>query len=112
MKSMGKLSAAVFAAVLFLTPCAFGQGTPNHMGLVMNAPALFTLPVVLDNQNGNNGCSKQANQGWWDWGFRDDNQGGCKTVPEGGTTLTYLSLAGIFCVGAFVLRPRREKANS
>ena len=54
------------------------------------------------NGGGQNGCG--GNQGW------NDQVGGgkCTQVPEGGTTLMYLFLAGFCCAGAMVLRPRRQ----
>jgi hypothetical protein len=55
------------------------------------------------NGGGQNGCS--GNQGGW-----NDQVGGgkCTQVPEGGTALMYLLLAGLCCAGAMVLRQQRQ----
>jgi hypothetical protein len=51
---------------------------------------------------GQNGCGQ---------GFNDRVGGGkCTQVPEGGTALMYLLLAGLCCAGAMVLRPQRQAA--
>jgi hypothetical protein len=116
MKSMAKLSTMAFAALLLFASCAFAQDTRSS--LASHAPSAFlTLTVGLgDNHgnNGNNGCTSTSNKnqdgwGFWGWGGGGNN-GGCTTVPEGGTTLTYLSLAGLCCLGALVFRPRKSAA--
>jgi|SRR5580704_4980488 hypothetical protein len=48
-----------------------------------------------------NGCGSQG-------GGRGGRNGGCVTVPEGGTTLMYLLFAGLCCAGAMALRSRRQ----
>ena len=121
MKSMAKLSMVAFVALLLFASCAFAQDTlhgTTGSSLVSQAPSAFlTLTVGLgDNHgnNGNNGCTSTSNKnqdgwGFWGWGGGGNN-GGCTTVPEGGTALTYLSLAGLCCLGALVFRPRRSAA--
>lgn len=119
MKSMVKLSVVAFAAILCFAACAFGQDTVNtklaNPGFsALNAPsALFTIPLGFGGNNGNNsnGCSNKSSNSWDGWGWGDGgNNGGCAAVPEGGTTLTYLSLAGLFCLGAFAFRSRRQSS--
>jgi hypothetical protein len=124
MKSMAKLSTVAFAALLLFASCAFAQDTlhgTTGSSLISHTPSAFlTLTLGLgDNQgnNGNkgngNGCTSTSNKnqdGWGFWGLGGGNNGGCTTVPEGGTTLTYLSLAGLCCLGALVFRPRRSAA--
>lgn len=120
MKSMVKLSAVAFAAILCFASCAFGQDTVNsrvaNAGFgALNAPsALFTIPLGFggnNGNNGNNGCSNKSSNSWDGWGLGDGgNKGGCAAVPEGGTTLTYVSLAGLFCLGAFAFRRRRQSS--
>jgi hypothetical protein len=128
MKSIAKFSTVTFAALLCFASCVFAQDTVNAKTtgvgsrVLSYAPsAAFTLTLDFGNKsnngnNGNNGgkgCT--PNQGGWDgwnwgWGGGGNNGGGCTTVPEGGTTLTYLSLAGLCCLGAVVFR-RREQSS-
>jgi hypothetical protein len=110
MKSIVKLSTVAFAAVLFFASCALAQDKVNSKTSA-GAPAVFTLTLGFDGKGGDKGCGNQGGGGggWWeDWGgWGGSNNGGCKSVPEGGTTLTYLSLAGLCCLGAVVFRSRR-----
>lgn len=131
MKSLVRFSAWIgFAALLCFAPCAFGQGAVNVRvaragNSVLNyAPAsllAFTLGQRGDHRGGDkdgNGCGNQGGGGGgWDGEGRDDGRGdggggnggdGCTPVPEGGTALMYLSLAGLCCLGAMVLRSRRQ----
>ena len=113
MKSMASLSTVAFVAVLCFASCAFAQDKVNAK-MSVGSPALLTLTLGFGNNGGNNngggnGCSNQGGNGWgWDtWG---GNKGGCKSVPEGGATLTYLSLAGLCCLGAVAFRSRHSAA--
>ena len=116
MKLMFKLSTLSLAAILFFASSAFAQGTMHakSTSVLQLAPsAIFTLTLGFgdDHGNGNNGGNGCSNKGGNNWdGFGGNNNGGCKTVPEGGTTLTYLSLAGLCCLGAFVFRPRGQSS--
>jgi hypothetical protein len=132
MKSVARLSEwIVFTALLCFATSAFGQGAAslkvtgagdrvlNHM------PASF-LAVVFDhghghgdggngnggNGNGGNGNGYGGSNGCsgGDSGAWDDGNGGnkCAPVPEGGTALMYLSLAGLCCFGAMALRSWRQ----
>ncbi len=137
MKLLARFSAWVaFAAFLCCAPCAFGQstvnsklaGTENH---VLNYASSSFLAFALspsgdhvdrdhrdrDHGGGGDGCGNQGGGGggWggggWDdgWGGGGGNGGGgCTPVPEGGTALMYLSLASLCCLGAMVLRSRRQ----
>lgn len=109
MKSMVKLATVAFAAVLCFASCALAQNNVNSK-MSAGSPAIFTLTLGFDDHGGNTGCNQGGGGGgWWgDWGgWGDNNNSGCKSVPEGGTTLTYLSLAGLCCLGAVVFRSRR-----
>jgi hypothetical protein len=118
MKSMARLSTVAFVAVLCFASCAFAQDTVNAK-MSVGSPALLTLTLGFgnngghnNNNGGGNGCSNQGGNGWgWD-GWGGGNGGNCKSVPEGGTTLTYLSLAGLCCLGAVVFRSRRPASAS
>jgi|SRR5579872_1606396 len=126
MKSVGKFSAMALVALLFLSLSSFGQATiqvnqPNSgLNILSQAPtALVTLTFVSgrdkkghDHDGGGNGCGNNGGG----WGGDDDrwggggNGGGCSPVPEGGSALTYLSLAGLFCVGSIVLVSRKRSS--
>jgi hypothetical protein len=114
MRSMARLSTVAFVAVLCFASCAFAQDKVNAK-MSVGSPALLTLTLGFgnngaNNNGGGNGCSNQGGNGWgWD-GFGGGNKGGCKSVPEGGTTLTYLSLAGLCCLGAVAFRSRHSAA--
>jgi hypothetical protein len=130
-KSEYRLSALVaFAAFLCVLPSAFGQSPVNNKATsatrtIVNyqPPNLLAFALTSGNDlynnggkggKGNNGGGG-GNNGW-------NNNGGnggacsysvgkgekCGTVPEGGTPLMYLLLAGLSCVGAMVLRSRRQ----
>ena len=80
------------AAVIALAFGPGGRGGHDHDGGNGNG-----------NHNGNgngNGCGNQN----WGW----DQGGGCNQVPEGGTTFAYIALAGLCCLGAAILRIRRQ----
>ena len=108
MKSLTKLSAWIILAGIFcLAPCAIAQGQ-NRL-----------QPIQRNSEQGGGGCSNQGGGGGWGgggWGWGWDgwgnggNNGGCTAVPEGGTTLMYLSIAGLCCFGAVVARSRRQIA--
>jgi hypothetical protein len=123
-KSLNKLSAGIVLAVLLsFAPFAFGQ-SPAHSNAVAGLHAMpGFLTFVFDGgrgnpwgnggNGGNNGCSqgKGGNNGWgWGWWGQGGNNGGgnCQTVPEGGTGLMYILLAGVVCFGAITLRSRRK----
>jgi hypothetical protein len=131
MKSVARYSAyVVFVALLCFAPCAFGQGTVNAKATsagtsVLNyTPSFFAFTFAPGGRggdhsrggngggNGNgNGCSNQGSGGggWWGGnGGGNNGGGGCVAVPEGGTTLMYLLLAGLACFGAVALRSRRQ----
>jgi hypothetical protein len=128
MKSISKFSTVTFAAFLCFASCAFAQDTAHGKttgvgsGVLNYAPsAVLTLTLDFGNKgnngnNGNNGgkgcTSNQGGRNGWDWGWGGggNNGGGCTTVPEGGTTLTYLSLAGLCCLGAVVFRRRQQSS--
>jgi hypothetical protein len=132
MKSVARFSAWVaFAALLCFASSAFGQGTANlkinagNRVLTYAPPSFLTFtfgpggdhrsgdPAYGGNNSGNNGCGNQGGGwgggGWNDQGWGGGNGGGgCTPVPEGGTSLMYIFLAGSSCFGAMLLRSRRQ----
>ncbi|MGB2602293.1 MAG: hypothetical protein WBC78_01770 [Candidatus Sulfotelmatobacter sp.] len=114
MKSTARITTVAFAAVLCFASCAFARDTISTKTNI-GSPALLTLTLGFGNQGGHNnnnngnGCSNQG--GDWGWGGGGGNGGNCKSVPEGGTALTYLSLAGLCCLGAVVFRSRRTASS-
>jgi hypothetical protein len=128
MRSAAQLSTwVVLAVVLSFSTSTLGQSKVNVIGvsensILNNAPAGF-LALVFGPGGGNGGSwggngggngGGCGNEGWggdgrdnrgWDGG---NGRGGCASVPEGGTTLTYIALAGLCCLGAMVLRFRRQ----
>jgi hypothetical protein len=69
---------------------------------------------------GNGGNGGYGNGGYGNGGYGNGGNGGgcgygqgygnekCKALPEGGTALMYLLLAGLSCLGAMFLRSRRQ----
>jgi hypothetical protein len=127
-KSMYRLSGLVaFVALLSFLPSAFGQSRANTratgatQSVLNSAPTLlaFALTSGHDLYN-NNGKGNNGNNGGY--GNGGNGGGSCgygkicapvppspnARVPEGGTALTYLLLAGLCCFGAMVLRSRRQ----
>lgn len=119
MKSVVRFSTWVaFAALFCFASSAFGQGNmklANSGNSVLNyAPSgLFVLAlgpagdhgVVVNRSGSGNGC---GSQGWNDRGWGGNGGGRCTQVPEGGTALMYLFLAGLCCTGAMFLRQQRN----
>jgi hypothetical protein len=137
MKSATKFSAwVIFAALLCFAPCALAEGVvnvkTNRVGNdVLNHSQTVPLNVRgIEDQRGQLGIPKlNSDAGWgnrgggWGWGWGgggngwggngwggngNGNGGGGTPVPEGGTTLMYLSLAGLSCFGAVMFRARRQ----
>lgn len=133
MKSEYRLSGlVVLAALLCFLPSAFGQGPANSratgatLSIFDRQPATvlaFALTSGNDlyNNNGkgnkgnNGGYGKGGNGGYGNGGNGNGGKGPvcaygekCAAVPEGGTPLMYLLLAGLSCFGAMVLRSRRQ----
>lgn len=130
MKSITRFSVGmVFAGLLCFAPCAFGQGTvgtkaPGVGYNLLKNVSLKSAPVSFlafrlgphdfwrgDHGGSSGGCSSQdsnyrrSEAGGW----RGDSNGasGCTSVPEGGTALMYVLLAGLGCLGAIAFRSRR-----
>jgi len=111
-KSLFRLSGLVsFAALLCFLPCASGQSTANvqvtNSGYtVLNVEPsnflAFALPkgdeFFNNDKNSKGGCDSTNDK----WG------GKCAAAPEGGTSLMYLLLAGLSCLGGMVLRSQRQ----
>ncbi|MFZ0817916.1 MAG: hypothetical protein WAM78_20495 [Candidatus Sulfotelmatobacter sp.] len=95
-KLIGKFSVVIFAGLLCFATSAFASGFGPGQG-----------------NGGGSGCSnhQQQSNGGWGWGGGGNGGGGCTTVPEGGTTLMYVLLAGVGCAGALALRSRRKAAT-
>ncbi|MFZ0136557.1 MAG: hypothetical protein WAK89_05840 [Candidatus Sulfotelmatobacter sp.] len=129
MKSLWRLSSFVaFAVLLSCLPCALGQSATNIKATraaqsVLNyaPPSLFAFAFTSGNDlyNNNGKGGKGGNGGYGNGGYGNGGNGGgcgysdskaekCAAVPEGGTPLMYLLLAGLSCLGAMVLRSRRQ----
>ena len=124
MKSTAKFSALVVMAAMFgFATCAFGQASPVKAGSSLSLVAFFAPPAHHygrpgwgggggGNGGGGNGggCQQGGNGGWGNdgWGGGGGNGGNC--VPEGGNSVTYLSLAGLLCAAAVGFRLRRRTA--
>jgi hypothetical protein len=127
MKSVARFSVlGAFAALMCFVPCAFAQGLARGTatGVVVNSgPSIFSIfggqGGNQQGQNfggngnggsggngGNGGCGNQGRGG--NGGCGGKGPGGPTSVPEGGTSLTYLALSGLFCVGAVAYRSRRQ----
>ena len=135
MKSVARFSVlGALAALMCFAPSAFAQGLSSGTGAGLGASVLNSAPPAFlifggqgskqpgQNQfggnggwggnGGNGGCS---NQGWGDNGWGGNGGKGCggngghgpTAVPEGGTSLMYLALSSLFCVGALAYRSRR-----
>jgi len=126
-KSMYRLSGLVaLAGLLCFLPSAFGQNLANsktagatHSVLNYEPPNLLAFALTSGNDlYNNNGKGGKGGNGYGNGGNGGYGNGGkdpvcaygekCAAVPEGGTPLTYLLLAGLACVGAMVLRSRRQ----
>jgi hypothetical protein len=110
-----------FAAFLCFLSCALGQTTATFKGTgsgntVLNSQPSNLLAFALTsgddffksdkNNNNNNNNNNQGNQcDSREYGL---NNKCAKAVPEGGTPLMYLLLAGLACLGGMGLRSRRE----
>jgi hypothetical protein len=126
-----------FAALLCFLPSAFGQSRANvqptsAVHSVLNyAPSSLLAFALTSGSNyyndgkggkGNNGgYGNGGNGGYGNGGYGNGGNGGngggcsytqvngkCAAVPEGGTALMYLLLAGLSCLGAMILRSRRQ----
>jgi hypothetical protein len=132
MKSVARFSVlGAFAALMCFAPCAFAQGLARGTatGVVVNSgPSIFSIFGGQGgnqqgqnfggngngggpggnggNSGGNGGCGSQG-RGGNGWGG-NGGCGGSTAVPEGGTSLMYLALSGLFCVGAVAYRSRRQ----
>jgi hypothetical protein len=135
MKSLSRSSVwVVFAALLCFASSAFCQSkinvkVANSGNSVLNsAPAGFLAftfgpggnHIIGGNRGGNNGGNNGGNQGGnggsqngcGNQGWNDRVGGGrCTQVPEGGTALMYLLLAGLCCAAAMVLRPQQAEVR-
>lgn len=114
MKPLRRVSGLLtFAAFLCFLPCAFGQNTATLKAVgtartILSLGPSNSLAFVLtsgDDFFGND--KKHKNNDGCD--SRDNYKGSkCAAVPEGGTSLMYLLLAGLSCLGGIVLRSRRQ----
>jgi|SRR5579863_7894865 len=118
------------AALLCCAPIAFGEGTPkmstNHPSPVALAATQLQndhIKLGIDGVKGNdNGWGDGGWGGGWGgggwggggWGGGGNGGGGNGggggvPVPEGGSNLIYLALAGLSCVGAMAFRSRQAQ---
>ncbi|MGA9387139.1 MAG: hypothetical protein WBV63_19125 [Candidatus Sulfotelmatobacter sp.] len=138
MKFRYRLSGFVFlAGLMCFLPSAFGQSPANAKAtsvarsVLNNQPSsllafAFTSGHDLYNNNGKGGNGGYGNGGYGNGGNGKggDGNGGtcsyspskggdkCAAVPEGGTPLMYLLLAGLSCLGAMVLRRQTSMPRS
>ncbi|MGB8968118.1 MAG: hypothetical protein WCC16_04880 [Candidatus Sulfotelmatobacter sp.] len=133
MKFRYRLSGFVFlAGLMCFLPSAFGQSRANvkatsatHSVLNYEPSSLlafaFTSGHDLYNNNGKGGNGGYGNGGYGNGGNGNGgtcsyspSKGGdkCAAVPEGGTPLMYLLLAGLSCLGAMVLRRQTSMPRS
>jgi|ERR1035438_4357729 hypothetical protein len=120
MKSTARFSVlVVFAALLCFAPFAVGQGiTAAGNSVLSQAPSAFlTVGLGPGDHHKDWGDCGQGGNGGWDWfgGSGDNKNKGCgptptTAVPEGGTSLMYLALAGLCCFGAMAYRMRRHES--
>jgi hypothetical protein len=119
MKSTTRLSVWVaLAALLCFATGAFGQSTANTnvngtgYSLLNSPPSFLAFGFGFGPGQGNHGGPGNGPGNGRGNGCNNDPWGnGCTAVPEGGTSLMYVLLAGLGCVGAMVLRSRREAAR-
>jgi hypothetical protein len=102
-----------FAAFVCFLPCAFGQSTVNLRAagtvhtILSLAPSNSLAFVLTSGDDFFSNDKKHKNNDGCD--SRDNYKGSkCAAVPEGGTSLMYLLLAGLSCLGGIVLRSRRQ----
>jgi hypothetical protein len=124
MKSVARFSAwLTFAALLCFATSAFGQGTASIKATGAGSSVLSQVPAAFfvlafdhHDHKGNNGGGNDNGNNVYGTGNVNSNAcgtddawgGNCKTVPEGGTSLGYLSLVGLCFLGAMVLRSRQQ----
>jgi hypothetical protein len=131
---VARFSTGVFlTGILCFAPHVFGQSTLHSAGVVpgygvVNYTSASFLAFAFgphadratrnDHDGGGNGCGNQGGGGGNGWGWErrsawdDGGNGGCTSVPEGGTTLMFLSIAGLCCLGALIFRSRRQDGVS
>jgi hypothetical protein len=104
-----------FVACVCFAPCVFGQATANstlatnsgnEVMSYAHASTLLMSYTLLDgikvrNDDGDRRTCKSYEE-------RDKK---CKAMPEGGSGLMYLLLAGVSCFGAIIFRSRRAVAK-
>ena len=122
MKSARFLVGVAFAALICFAPCALGQGKtevkPSSASVSSTAGHENVLRHDFEVARRNDGG--RGNQGGGGWGGGGGNGGGGGwgnggggvPVPEGGTNLMYLSLAGLCCVGTIAFRARRASVSA
>jgi hypothetical protein len=106
MNSLTKFSLRLVLATLFcFAPGAFAQGRTNpplasHVRTVTSYAftSTFLFDPIDKGEDKNHNCDPHG-------------RNKCAAVPEGGSALIYLLLAGVTCFGAMVLRSRRQSAR-
>ncbi len=107
--------------MLCFLPSAFGQSpvnsathsvrtyqTPNFLAFALTSGSdLYNKGGKSNNGGGNNGWNNNGGNGGA-CSYSDGKGEKCAAVPEGGTPIMYLLLAGFSCLGAMVLRSRRQ----
>jgi hypothetical protein len=125
MKSAGKFSIVALATLFCFASSVFGQTSAT---IKATSSFHFSTPVLAlavghgDHDRGGNGCSNHdRGDREWDWngwgggnggGGNGGDGGGCSSVPEGGSSLVYLSLVSLCCLGVGLWKSRRQPATS
>jgi len=109
MNSLAKFSLWLVLATLFcFAPGAFAQGRTNPL-VASHVPTVtsytFTSTFLFDPININKGQDNNNNK------CDPHGRNKCAAVPEGGSALIYVVLASLTCLGAMVLRSRRQSAR-
>jgi len=106
MKSAAKFWAQlIVASMLCLSPCAHGESTASRRAFQPgNHPVSgFLVYSVVSGKDSPTSIPDVC----------DGRAKICKTaVPEGGSTITFLALAGITCLAAVEMRRRRKPSQS
>jgi hypothetical protein len=90
----------VLALVICFAPTSFGlttksAGSATQLASVFSAKSTLTTAIFEPLQ--------------YERKKKKDKGGSTSTMPEGGSALLYLGLAGVVCVGAVALTYRRKK---
>ena len=101
---------AVAAIVVFLAPAGFGQSARSSSANWASVASFASvIPTTLALQPATVVFSEPLKYGNEDHKKRKKDGGGGVTVPEGGSPVVYLGLAGFACLAAIFFSRRRSK---